>query len=382
MDIENRIRSRIEAILVNDARNQAELTGVSLDEEPLDGESPESDPLGDERNLYQRIINSYRNAISEVNSLLEENVGFLSGVYRIVESIKGKRDFEEICSHVVNCVLDDFGAEYCSIVLFDGPTGEAGQLCLEGIREDRRLLRIHTEHNLLGNSRLEEVIAGIVAEAPDCLNIRDVYREPRFDSVDLPAVVRSLICLPIARNGMSDGVLLLSHSIPCYFNDNHLRVLKILASIIAHLMLLTKGNEPKLGDEVKPKTADQDVFSVVLLSFGRKDSFGRTLAIDRESMRQIRQSLYRALQGNESVLLHRESELLVVLPGTSADLLPSKVCRLRQAFREWKGGPDESCRCATIHLGFSTCEPGDDLSRTLEIASAVMHPDPDEEPQP
>jgi hypothetical protein len=378
MDIESRIRSRIEAILVNDARNHAELTGVGLEDEAVEGEPFDTEPLGDERNLYQRIINNYRNAISEVNGLLEENVGFLSGVYRIVESIKGKRDFEEICSQVVNCVLDDFGAEYCSIVLFEAPKDEAGPLCLEGIGEDRRLLRIHTEHSLLGNSRLEEVIAGIVTAAPDCLNIMDVYREPRFNSVDLPAVVRSLVCLPLALNGTTDGALLLSHSIPCYFNDNHLRVLKILASIIAHLMLLTKGNESRLPEQPAPGTTDHDVFSVVLLSFARKDSFGRTLAIEPDGVRRIRQSLSRALEGNESMLVHRENELLVVLPGTSADQLPWKVCRLRQAFREWLGGQDDAGRRTTIQIGFSTCEPGDDLVRTLEVASAVMHPDPDE----
>jgi hypothetical protein len=194
----------------------------------------------------------------------------------------------------------------------------------------------------------------------------------------LPAVVRSLVCLPLALNGTTDGALLLSHSIPCYFNDNHLRVLKILASIIAHLMLLTKGNEPRLPEQSAPGPVEPDVFSVVLLSFARKDSYGRVLAIERDVMRQARQSLYRALDGNESVLVHRDNELLVVLPGTSADHLSSKVSRLRQALREWLGGQDDAGRRTTIQIGFSTCEPGDDLARTLEIASAVMHPDPDE----
>jgi hypothetical protein len=34
-----------------------------------------------------------------------------------------------------------------------------------------------------------------------------------------------------------------------------------------------------------------------------------------------------------------------------------------------------------MNLGFSVCEGEEDLSRTLEVASLVMHPDSDEEPQ-
>ena len=85
MEIEERIRSQIEAILTNDARNFSEIQKMASADEPLDTEA-----LADERNLYHRIINSYRNAVSEVNKLLEENIGSLSGFYRIVESIKEK----------------------------------------------------------------------------------------------------------------------------------------------------------------------------------------------------------------------------------------------------------------------------------------------------
>jgi hypothetical protein len=72
MEIEDRIRTQIEAILVNDARNYSEIKQMAEDGEPLDASLPT-----EERNLYHRIINSYRNAVSEVNKLLEENIGSL-----------------------------------------------------------------------------------------------------------------------------------------------------------------------------------------------------------------------------------------------------------------------------------------------------------------
>jgi len=55
MEIEDRIRTRIEAILVNDARNFTEIKNMASDDEPLEAE----DILADERNLYHRIIPEY-----------------------------------------------------------------------------------------------------------------------------------------------------------------------------------------------------------------------------------------------------------------------------------------------------------------------------------
>ena len=116
MEIEDKIRSQIEAILVHDAKSFAEIKEMAADDEPL-----ETDVLAEERNLYHRIINGYRNAVGEVNKLLEENIGSLSSFFRIVESIKEKEDFQEICSQIVDCILQDLGVDYCSFVFPENP---------------------------------------------------------------------------------------------------------------------------------------------------------------------------------------------------------------------------------------------------------------------
>src|SRR5512136_1295218 len=175
MEIEDKIRTQIEAILVNDARNYSEIKSMAEEDEPLDASLPT-----EERNLYHRIINSYRNAVSEVNKLLEQNIGSLSGFYRIVESIKEKEDFQEICSQIVDCILQDFSADYCSLLFPE----TADTLCLEGIREDRKFLRIHSKTSLLGSREFERALTLMAEEAgTDCLKIEDVYKEPRFNSV-------------------------------------------------------------------------------------------------------------------------------------------------------------------------------------------------------
>ncbi len=374
MNIEERIRSRIESILINDARNHAEIRRVALDDDSVGEES-----FAEDRNLYQRIINNYRNAVAEVNHLFEENVGFLSGFSRIVESIKNKTDFEEICSRIIHCILEDFGAEYCSAIFPDPAETEFERISLEGVREDRKFLHIHSNPTLLGSGEFERVVAGIVSESSECLNIADVYRDSRFDAVDFPSVVRSLVCLPVKFGEKPVGVLILSHSLPRFFNDNHLRVLQILAGIVAHLRLLTSDLLSRL-ERSAPAVESLDgeeggALSLILFDFQWSDSSRRAESLKHEYIDAIRRRFSRFLEPRESILFHRECELIMFLPGVGSEELLSRVSKMRGVFQQWRAGQGERVRSLRMNLGFATCEEGDDLSRTLETASMVMHPE-------
>jgi hypothetical protein len=377
MEIEDKIRTQIEAILVNDARNYSEIKKMAEDDEPLDASMPT-----EERNLYHRIINSYRNAVSEVNKLLEENIGSLSGFYRIVESIKEKEDFQEICSQIVDCILQDFGADYCSLLFPEG----GDTLCLEGIREDRKFLRVHSKTSLLGSREFEQQLTRMAEESGECLNIEDVYKEPSFNAVDFPGVVRSVLCLPMFLRGAPVGFLVLSHSLPSFFHENHIRVLKILGSFIAHLRLLHQGGGivPCVGPQtqsVQESPEEPDAYSVVLMEFDTQDNYGRSIPLQKEAIREIRPRLQRALEARESILFYGERDLLVFMPGVTSEHLPARVRGLRDTFRSWQSESANDRSGIRMNLGFSVCEGEEDLSRTLEVASLVMHPDSDEEPQ-
>jgi len=371
MEIEDKIRTQIEAILVNDARNYSEIKKMAEDDEPLDASLPT-----DERNMYHRIINSYRNAVSEVNKLLEENIGSLSGFYRIVESIKEKEDFQEICSQIIDCILQDFGADYCSLLF---PESDE-TLCLEGICEDRKFLRIHSKTSLLGSKEFELGLTRMAEENADCLNIEDIYKEPRFNNIDFPGVVRSVLCLPIFLRNVPVGYLILSHSLPSYFHDNHIRVLKILGSFIAHLRLLHQGGHilphAKPRDPIVQEAVESpDAYSVVLMEFDAQDNYGRWNPLGREAIEDIGRQLRGSLDSKESLLFYGERDLLASLPGGTAESLPARIRGLRESFHAWQGHRLEQPGISRMNLGFSVCEEDADFSRTLEVASLVMHPE-------
>jgi len=374
MDIEDRIRSQIEAILINDARNQAEMANMATDDEPL-----ESDPFSEERNLYQRMINSYRNAVKEVNDLLEENVGFLSGFYQFVENVKDKTDFEEICAQIVDCVLQDLGAEYCSLVFFDS-SAENEHLRMEGIREDQKFLLIHSKSELLGSREFEQALLRMASESSaSFLNMGDVYREPNLIKVDFPGLVRSLVSLPVTSSQRTIGLLIMTHSRPRYFNDNHIRVLKILASFAAHLKLLT-GRRSSDARQVEQSEGNADILSTALLDFQVMDAYGRWVSAQRETVCRIRSRMLEKLGEKASILFRGDRDLLVLLPGVRPENLHGIVSDLRKAFHDWKANQDQQLQSIRMSLGYASCEGEDDLDRVLEVATHLMHPEADDEP--
>jgi hypothetical protein len=377
MEIDDRIRTRIEAILVNDAKNFSEIKKMAEDGEPL-----ESDILADERSLYHRIINNYRNAVDEVNKLLEENIRSVSGFYRIVESIKEKADFQEICIQIVDCILQDFGVEYCSFLF---PEQEE-TLCLEGIHEDCKFLRIHSKNSLLGNKEFEQELTRMALESSECLNIEDIYREPRFNTVDFPGVVRSVLCLPIMLHDMPAGFLILSHSLPNFFQANHIRVLRILGSLIAHLRLLHQSGRisPSATPPVSPiqyASEEADVHAIVLIGFDTLDAYGRRIPLEKEAVREIRRQMQSTLKERESILFYGEAELLAFLPGVVSEALAGRVCQLREIFHQWQKARLEKRSNARISFGFSVCEKEEDLAKALEVAALVMHPETEDSPE-
>lgn len=371
MDLETRIRSRIEAILASDARQHAHLRSMITDEEPL-----EEDPFEEERNLYQRIISNYRSAVNDVNALLEENIAFLSLFSRIVDNIKGKGDFHEICSVVADALLQDLGVEYCGVILFGG--GERDAFYLEGIREDQKFLCLHSERHLLGSREFEEVVSALVREGSECVYIPDVTREARFRSIDFPSVVRSLVCLPVMLGSRPAGALLAGHSLPRFFNDNHLRLLKILSGIVSHSRYLTdaRASSAKNDSHVAARCPQSDVIALVLMSFDSECAEHPGRLPDREMLMELRGRLSRHLEPHEVIALYDERQLLMLSPGTPAECVPPRVARLQEAFRAWQSEQTDKLRGLRMSIGYSACEATGDIARTLEIASIMIRPTP------
>jgi hypothetical protein len=378
METEEWIRSRLESILANDARNYAEVRRVASEEG-----FPAAEGSGEERSLYQRVIHTYRNAIAEVNRRFEENVWFLSGFYRILESIKEEGDFQETCLRVVDCVLREFGAEYCALVVSDDSKPDSPSLCVEGVQETEKFISVHSRPLLAGSEEFAQILMSLAEEEPAGTAVNDVYVDARFQAIDFPSVIRSLVCLPITLRGKTIGFVALAHSIPCHFSGDHTRILRILTGLLASVRRLTSAQPAEArsapSSSSRNESVDDGILSVVLMDFETPGPGGKYVPLDRDTVLMVRNWVAPDLTGRECALCYGEKSLLLMLPGTTSDVLLSRIRDFQNGFFEWKRGQSEKWQAVRMNIGYSTCRTDEDLLQTLHSASAVMHAEPEEQ---
>jgi len=378
MEDDDNTRSDIEKALVGPEGNRDGTARREL----------EGDPLGlagaHEYDTHERIISCYRRALSDLSTLLQEQVSYLSLLYRIGESTKGKTDLGEICLHVIDGALQDLRSEYCGFVFFEDPDAPAQPLCIEGIQEDRRFLRVHTELKLLGSAELYRLGVQQFSGTASTLHIRDVYGDTRTQNLDLPSVARSLVFLPLAAGAANVGIMVVAHSLPFYFQQNDVRIMTILARAVEHFAVFAGARNSVGGGEVPVQARlpwnreEGDEFSVIVLHLDSVDSAGKSVPPSWTSMKEVRVLLGGVLEGREAILPHGFQEILVVLPEVSREALPARVIRLRECFCSWRKQQQEPERSIRLSLGYASCEGGLDLAQTLEVAGHLMHPESDD----
>lgn len=129
---------------------------------------------------------------------------------RLVGSLSGGLEIENVCKVVVDLVVEEIGATNCSLYLLDGDRKELVLAAARG----RRDLASNFYYDGGGYKRfsLGEGVAGWVAREGRALLIDDVKEDERFvPGIALVGEIRSLLSVPLLAGEKVVGVLNLSH---------------------------------------------------------------------------------------------------------------------------------------------------------------------------
>ncbi len=161
---------------------------------------------------------------SHVNKIYLDSVSSFSTLKKIADRLSGVFDTKKICQEIVNTLANDFGMEYCSIMLVDDKKGLlVRQAGFAKHTADRAYMK--------RTFNIGEGVAGIVAKTNESIMITDTEEDGRFLKLPVSVKVRSLLSLPISSNGKAIGVLNLSHPKKAFFNESHEKVFTILATM-------------------------------------------------------------------------------------------------------------------------------------------------------
>ena len=160
----------------------------------------------------------------QVNKIYPDSVSSFSTLKKIADRLSGVFDSKEICQEIVNTLANDFGMEYCSIMLVDDKKGLL-------VRQAGFAKRSTDTAYMKQAFNIGEGVAGIVAKTNESIMISNTEEDERFLRLPVSVKAKSLLSLPISSNGKAIGVLNLSHPKKAFFNESHERVFTILATM-------------------------------------------------------------------------------------------------------------------------------------------------------
>ncbi|MBS1122368.1 MAG: diguanylate cyclase/phosphodiesterase & domain with sensor(s) [Deltaproteobacteria bacterium] len=148
-----------------------------------------------------------------------------AALFEIGKLIGSDLDPGILLSRIAELVCQLIDAKACSVMLLDADRKRLLAKAAYGLRTERM-------HSL--SFRVGEGVAGWVVERGEAALIADVTTDPRF--VALPAnqtPIASMLCVPLLARGERVGVVTATSERAGAFDDNHLELVRFIATTIA-----------------------------------------------------------------------------------------------------------------------------------------------------
>ena len=179
------------------------------------------DDVTRERNLYAKTL-------AEANQLYEEKVKELNALRRVGDALRSVLSVRKVCAEIVDVLVEEVGAENCSLMLLDRKEGALALMAARGKRDAHA--RFYEAGEQQARFKLGEGVAGWVAENATPVLIPDTSQDERFKRAEAGGLdIRSLLCIPLVEGTQVWGVLNLSHSDINAFTEDNERILTIIA---------------------------------------------------------------------------------------------------------------------------------------------------------
>lgn len=261
-------------------------------------------------------------------SLIREN-RILSALLEVSKVLNASFDLEKNLSRVMNVLGDFLEMERGSVFLLDHTTKELKIVAAHGLTK---------EQIARGKYRIGEGIVGRVLERLSPMVIPNIGEEPLFLNKTGSRVGKSgisFLCVPITFKGESIGVL----SVDRIFKDKtimideDIRVLEVLASIIAQYVILWKHY----------RESEQERES---LRLELKGKYGLPNIIgNSDSMQEVCKAVHRVADSKATVILYGES-------GTGKELIAKAIHYMSPRVKH----PFVKFNCASIPEGLLESE--------------------------
>ncbi len=183
------------------------------------------DQLRQQIEKLTRDRDAYAHSLAMSNQMFMDKVKDFSIIKRLSDSLLVGLNRQQICTEIVDIIIDETTAENCSLWLIDRVRKQLSLVAVRG-QEDAQCR--YLEEGLGLTLEVGRGAAGWAAHHGESLLIEDVASSPYFIPSESQTHIRSLLCVPIKANNQVIGVLNMSHPDIGAFSQEHERVLQLI----------------------------------------------------------------------------------------------------------------------------------------------------------
>ncbi|MFQ6100866.1 MAG: GAF domain-containing protein [Anaerolineae bacterium] len=180
--------------------------------------------------LEQRVEERTQ-ALAEAMQELTEERDRVETLYRITSQLSASLDLDHVLNRALELVVEAVGAERASILM---PNLQSGQLIHRATLGAEAKLPVGGKPTRFSQ---DEGLAGWVIKHREATIVPDVGQDPRWvepEEKGRKQEYRSVLAVPLLVGDEVLGTLLLFHTQPDYFNEDHLRLVEAAATQVAN----------------------------------------------------------------------------------------------------------------------------------------------------
>lgn len=280
--------------------------------------------------------------LEDTNKKLSDSIAEFYTLQQISQAIGSILDIKELLKYLNDIILGVMGVSYSTIILYD---------------EKANRLKVHTT-NISNANEMAILVDNINSrELFNALNSGRHIIENQADSTDYEFLkyrdIKSLICIPLNTKTKKFGLVLVEHKHGDAFDDDDVRLLKIIAQQVGIAMenaeLYQKMQELASRDgltgvynrqyfqsrlELEVKTAQKENYPLSLAIFDIdhfkrfNDTFGHLFG--DKVLKDIIDSVASSLRKNDIIARFGGEEFIILFPHTSLNEAYEKVESLRK----------------------------------------------------